>query len=329
MRFSSGRKCILLFSHTDLICKDVPILLTLCCIVPGPPQYAAHAQLAPLPSLVRLEGMDTYAYKALPDLDELSTISQRGLGYGIDVTSDKPWQSRVPTAREIVHLNDVIQKEGEGAYAHYSRKIVSQNDISLKGSTTLAAFDLVSAGVGADFSHSSSSTLQEVGNRIHTRTIEFVEETSRRFEETLQKEVNFNGIRGDKHALLKGCKIFVEKHHYTHYIRAIMLGALEYEVLSFEEYTHVYNVTGKLAAKMKQIGPSIEGAFKKEVGGTREDREYTKIGKWDEQHHVVEERVIDIEIAPIHTLVKTKQLKSALSEAVEDYRNEKLQVGGT
>ena len=271
-----------------------------------------------------------YVYVALPDLkqiDEPSIISQRGLGYGIDVTSDNPWQSRVPTAREIIHLNEVFQKEEGGAYTHYSRKVVSKNDISLKENTTLAAFDLVNVEIGADYSQSSSSTLQEVGNKVNTRTIQFVGDTSERFQETLKKEVNFDRIRGDKQALQKECKEFVKNHHYTHYIRAVMLGALEYEVLTFEEYKSVYNVTGALAAKAQQVGLSTTAGLKKEVEKTQEDREYTKIGKWDEQHHVVEERVIDIEIVPIHTLVKTRQLKIALREAEEDYKNEKLRVG--
>ena len=271
-----------------------------------------------------------YKYESLPDLKKISkpsTISQHGLGHGIDVTSDNPWHSRVDTAREIVDLREVTQKQGGGSYKHYSRKVVSQNDISLKGSTTLGAFDLVSVGAGADYSRSSSRTFQEVGNKIHTRTIEFKEETSLRFQETLQKEIKFDVIRQDRHALLNRCKEFIEKHHYTHYIKAIMLGALEYDVLTLDEYKSVYSVTGKLDAKVKQIGPSIEGGFKKEVGGTRENREYTKIGKWDEQHHVEDERVIDIKIVPIDMLVKNRQLKSALKAAVEEYRNEKLQLG--
>ena len=80
---------------------------------------------------------------------------------------------------------------------------------------------------------SSTYTLHAIGNRIHTWTLDFKLDTSpdpTPFEFFLKSSVGATNQPEDD--LRKKWQKFVEKYHCTHYIRAIMMGALEYEVLS-------------------------------------------------------------------------------------------------
>ena len=288
--------------------------------------YPADAEATNLESPRR----ENHAYMPLPNiedlkLEELSLLSAKGLGHGIDVTAENPWTSRVPNARKIVELGDIVPKEEPSAYKYYHREVVSGNDISLKGSTTLAVFDQLSMGIDTNISRSTSHSRVEVGSRIHTRTIEFVKATSAHFEDTLQEKVKFDDVRDNKDVLLKRCKEFVEECHYTHYVRAILLGAAEYEVLKVDEYKKIYSISAKIEARVQHVGAGASGGFQRIVNERRVEQKYTKIGSWNKSHQVVEEQVIDVVITPIHELIKSKSLKRALKDAVKEYREERLQ----
>lgn len=261
----------------------------------------------------------------------LTSYSKHGLGYGLDITKDNPWMGRGPMiAREIETLDDIQTRLETCAFQYYYRSIMSGRDISLKVNTTLDALDVVKVGVDADISRSSAYTLQAVGSRIHTRTFDFKVDRSPTltlFEKTLRQEIHFDPDHLEKQAelLRSRCKQFVAKNHCTHYVRAIMMGAVEYEVLTADEFKRIYNVKGTGGIKEHNVGLQTTAALRRIVRRRQDSRKYTKIGEWDDQKRVVKERVIQIEITPIQTLVKTPSLHDALEEAVKEYRKEKMQ----
>lgn len=268
-----------------------------------------RAHSAPFPDL-----------KALRN-DNLSTLSEYGLGYGVDITEDYARRSII---RQAAALSEVKQRMESTAFKYYYRKVASGGEIGLKGTTTLAV-DLVTAGVGVDFSSSTSHASVEVGSRIHTRTIHFETAVSQHFEDTLRKHVNFDDIdlHDDKDVLVENCKKFVKRCQCTHYIRAILLGAVEYEILTKERCKSTYSLSGSIDARVQHVGLGASSRFRKVVEKRRVEHVYTKVGSWDKDHHVQEEKVIDIEIAPIHKLIGTKPLKKAFKKAVEEYSKKK------
>lgn len=260
----------------------------------------------------------------------LTIYSQHGLGYGLDITKDNPWEGRGPMiAREIKSQDDIQKRLETCAFQYYCHSIMSGREISLKVNTTLDALDVVKMGVDADISRSSAYTLQRVGRRVHTRTIDFKMDRSptlTTFEEMLRQDTNFDSDFEKSAELLKRkCKQFVAENHCTHYIRAIMMGAVEYEVLTTDEFKRIYSVKGTGGIKEHSVGLQTTAALEKIVQRRQKSRKYTKIGEWNDKKEVVKERVIQIEITPIQTLVKTPSLHSALEEAVKEYRKEKMQ----
>lgn len=258
--------------------------------------------------------------KLQPDEDP-SIFSEYGLGYGVDATNNHGRS----IVREIEKkCGNIKQRRESGAYKYYNRKMVSGKDISLKCSTTLAV-DQMKMGSEANVSRSTSHSLVEIGSRSHTRTIYFTSDESKSFEKMLKDGVNFDHLHGNSDQLLQKCKIFVGEHRCTHYVKAILLGAVEREELKLEEYTRVFNASGNIEAKAHHVGAGASGGLQKVVNERRRDIEYTKLGRWDDNHQVVDERVIDIEIAPIHELVKTRLLQNTLKDAVKEYREENTQ----
>lgn len=272
-----------------------------------------------------VDGTVRRAYSVpFPDLkalqhDNLSILSEYGLGYGVDVTEDYMRRSII---RQAAGLSEVKQRVESAAFKYYYRKIVSGSEIGLKGTTMLAA-DLATAGVGIDLSRGTSRATVEVGSRIHTRTIHFDTVACRHFEDSLRKNVNFDAVHDDEDKLLENCKKFVKRCQCTHYIKAIVLGAVEHEFLTREGCETTYRLSGNIEARVQHVGLGASSRFRKVVEKRRVEHQYTKIGSWDKDHHVLEEKVIDIEIAPIHKLIGTKQLKKAFKDAVKDYRKKK------
>ena len=290
---------------------------------------------------------DKYTYVPIPDLasledGKLSILADHGLGYGIDMTNENPWSNLGPLkAREIKRLSDVKQKVEAGAFRHYRHEIKSGNSISLSISTTLAAVDYIKMGVDAKTSSSANYSRNVVGSQIHTRTIDFeIDEctsptsTLTAFEELLLKKLKDDSIdeKSNDENVKKICKNVVEAYRCTHYIRAIMLGAVEYEVLTLEELQRIYSIKGAIDVKEQHAGVGMSGGFEEIMEKRRKKQKYTKIGEWSRNaetrhYEVVKERVIEVEIAPIHKLVKTGWLREALKEAVYEYKKEKLQEG--
>ena len=184
-------------------------------------------------------------------------------------------------------------------------------------------------GVDTDISRNSSFSQHAKGNKIHTQTIDFVVDTSSTltvFEKMLRQNIDFDAIKDDPEQLQTKCKDFVGKYRCTHYVRAIHLGAVEYEVMSSETYSRVYSTRGELGvAGLHHASASAKAGVQRKKGKKTYDRKYTKIGKWNDEFEIVEEKVIEIEITPIQMLIKTPQLQIALANAVKEYRKERLQ----
>ena len=274
---------------------------------------------SPTPSTVSVKSMNALYYE------------ERGLGYGIDVTNDTPWETKGPLiACKIESPSDIKKIVHSGAFYHYHREIVSGKDISLNLSATLTAFnDVVKMGVDTDISRSSSFSQHAIGNKIHTQTIDFVVDTSSTltaFEEMLRQNIDFDAIKDEPEQLQRKCRVFVGKYRCTHYVRAIHLGAVEYEVMSSDIYSRVYSTRGELGvAGLHHASASAKAGVQRKKGKKTYDRKYTKIGKWNDEFEIVEEKVIEIEITPIQMLIKTPQLQIALAYAVKEYRKERLQ----
>lgn len=184
----------------------------------------------------------------------------------------------------------------------------------------MAAARLLNLDAHADISRSTSRSIVEVGKRIHTRTISFVSKESQNFEKILQKDVTCD--KSDD--LLKKCKQFVRERNCTHYVKAIMLGATEYEVLDWKECRSTFGVSEelKIDGTVHQVGAGASAGFNKKVEERQVRVEYTKIGSVrcdDNKTEVEDEQVIDIEIAPIHELIAEKGLRDVLQKAVKEY----------
>ena len=252
---------------------------------------------------------------AIPDP---STLTEYGLGYGVDVTA-------LSERRDVVRqATDVKLHQGLGAFEYYYRVSQSGREVSLKGSTTLAA-NLLTAGVGGGLSRGTSQVSVEVGRRTLTRTYYFSKDTHRDFEDTLREKVKFDEVRNNEDSLLENCKTYLERDlKCTHYVKSIMMGAVEYEVMTLEEYNRTFSFLGSIGAKMQEFGIVASSQFSKEVKRRHEELGYTKVGSWDDSYHVLEEKVIDVKLAPIHELINTNPLKKAFKEAVVQYRKERI-----
>ena len=262
--------------------------------------------------------------------NDLKWYSEQGLGYGIDVTTDHPWKNKGPLIVQPVESPDAITTiEASCALEQYHRDIVSSKDISLSVSANLSTIDttLIKMGVDAEASRSKTYALHAVGSKIHTRTIHFVPDLGSKltfFEETLRKYVEYDDLLAEE-VLKNKCKEFVAKYRCTHYVRAIMFGALDYEVLTHEEYTVIYSATGEIGVQELGATPSAGAGIRKKVQRKRGHAKRLQIGRWNQDNEVVKERVIEVEITPIESLVKTPKLIEALISALKEYRREKLQ----
>ena len=241
---------------------------------------------------------DKYTYVPIPDLakledEKLSILAEHGLGYGIDMTNENPWtRCRLLKAREIHERSDVKQNVESGAFRHYRHEIKSGNSISLSISTTLAAVDYIKMGVDAMTSSSANYSRNVVGSQIRTRTIDFegtrtsdfegTSSTRTAFEELLHKTLEAESINenSDVEQIKRICKIVVEKYRCTHYIRAIIMGAVEYEVLSLEELQRIYSIKGAIDVKEQHAGVGMSGGFGRIMEKRRKKQKYTKIGEW-------------------------------------------------
>jgi hypothetical protein len=261
---------------------------------------------------------------------ELRSFQQHGLGYGIDVTTDHPWKNRGPfIPRPVTQQSGVKKKVETGALEQYAREVVSGKDINLSAGATLAAIDtsIFKVGLDAEISRSKTYTFHAVGKKIYTHTIAFVTDTGSEltfFEKELRKVTGFDDIEEDGELLQKRCKDFVANNRCTHYVRAIMFGALESEVLTTEEYSRIYSAGGEIGVQ-QLAAPSLRGRLRRAVRRQVGHGRYVKIGNWNEKNEVEgHPRVIEVEITPVETLVKTAKLQNALINALKEYRAEKL-----
>ena len=269
----------------------------------------------------------TPAEEAVP----LSWYSQHGLGYGIDVTQDRPWRNKGPLiARQVTAESDVQMREEERALEEYHSEIVSGKDISLTVGMTLSTSEsLVMMGIDAEIARSSTYAQFAVGSKIHTRTYDFAPSMSTEmteFEERLRKYTGFGDEDDNNEVLRKRCKEFITENRCTHYIRGIKFGAVEYRVLTEESFSRIRNAGGDIGIRNK-VAPSFSQRLKHfSFHRGMNSRSYT-IGKCTKSDTGIEvdDHVIEWEVISIDTLVKSGDLKDELQAALEEYRKEKLQ----
>ena len=262
--------------------------------------------------------------------EEKPSFSKYGLGYAVDVTTHHPWKNKGPfIARPDDFPDDLKKIEEPCALEQYHRDIVSGIDISLNVSANITAADtsLIKMGMDAEASRSKAYALHAVGTKIHTSTVGFITDTSSArtyFEGKLREYVEYDDSI-DRGVLKKKCKEFVAKNRCTHYVRALMFGAVDYEVLTHDKYIRIYSAKGEFGIQKFGLSPSLGGGVRHSVTRHQRHGQRLKIGRWDEKNKVVEERVIEVEITPVETLVKTPNLNDALTNALKEYRKEKLQ----
>ena len=108
------------------------------------------------------------------------------------------------------------------------------------------------------------------------------------FEKTLRHDIDFDhDLEQQTELLQRRCKQFVANNHCTHYVRAIMMGAVEYEVLTMDEFKRIYNVKGTAGIKEHNVQLQSTAALRRIVRRRQDSHKYTKIGEWDDQKRVV------------------------------------------
>ena len=260
------------------------------------------------------------------DQDTIS-YSKYGLGYAVDVTTHHPWKNKGCFIARPDNFPDELKKiEEPGALEQYHRDIVSGIDISLNVSANIAAAD-TKMGMDTEASRSKAYALHAVGTKIHTATVGFVVDTGSEltyFEKKLREYVKYDDGSIDGSILIKRCREFVAQYRCTHYVRALMFGAVDYEVLTHEKYIRIYSAKGELGLHKYGLSPSVGGGARHSFRRQQRHGQRLKIGRY-ENNKVIEERVIEVEITPVETLVKTPKLSEALTSALKEYRKEKLQ----
>jgi hypothetical protein len=157
---------------------------------------------------------------------------------------------------------------------------------------------------------------------------------SRVFEEWFRKQ-----SAGDPGQLVwvlqRYCESFVGYFHITHYVSSIQLGALEYRVMSEQEYYRSINQSGSLgfdsiATAAVKGGYSWKRTSKsthvKCIGAIQEedaDKGYLSVPRG-----TYGESVIEAEFKPVTTLVRSSRLRYALQRAVTKYIEGKADSSG-
>ena len=265
--------------------------------------------------------IDTNSTGIHPDLKKAKAC---GLGLGIDVTDHKPWKLKYFDVRRNTAPDDILELQEPGKVEHYERSVQNRNDLILKaGANAGALYEAVNVSMDVGFSRKHSH-LQEVrGIKVHTRTVCFKvipgDTTETSFERELHKDINFDSIKvDDKQTLRKACEEFVRKYTITHYVTALMLGALKYQVVSSNQQTTQFSSRmTALSGEARTDGSFTSVKFSKDIV-------LQEIGRLADNYSVKREEVIEMKIAPIYTLVRTPMLADALKDAVAMYCNEKL-----
>jgi hypothetical protein len=126
--------------------------------------------------------------------------------------------------------------------------------------------------------------------------------------------------------LLQDCYDYVEQLGITHYVHTIKLGAAEYEVLTHETYDSRYTATPSFEVNKvaKAVVSANAGTSKHR---TRKRKTVNSIGKIDDKdpenltvkREAPDEAVLEIELKPLHSLIRMRALHLALKWALKRY----------
>ena len=125
------------------------------------------------------------------------------------------------------------------------------------------------------------------------------------------------------------CKDFVKELGITHYVNAIELGALKYQVFTMGEYQNKFGAGATLGVE-HLAEATVSGKYQKLR--THKATKLREIGKITEGKEVKrnssEEAVIGFHIQPIHKLVQLLYIQVALQNAVKQYVERKSDKSG-
>ena len=106
---------------------------------------------------------------------ELSRISELGLGRGVDATDPSPWSRKSSFQVRYVTSGGIITTNEGGALQTYEREIASITTVqtSLKASISAPTQAPIDLHLEGEYSRSISSTRKAIGKQVMNRTISF------------------------------------------------------------------------------------------------------------------------------------------------------------
>ena len=107
--------------------------------------------------------------------EELSRISELGLGRGVDATDPSPWSTKSSFQVRYVTPDGIITTNEGGALQTYEREIASLTTVqtSLKASICAPTHAPIDLHLEGECSRSVSSTRKAIGKQVINRTISF------------------------------------------------------------------------------------------------------------------------------------------------------------
>ena len=107
--------------------------------------------------------------------EELSRISELGLGRGVDATDPSPWSRKSSFQVRPVTSDGIITTNEGGALQTYEREIASLTTVqtSLKASISAPTQAPIDLHLEGEYSRSISSTRKAIGKQVINRTISF------------------------------------------------------------------------------------------------------------------------------------------------------------
>lgn len=126
--------------------------------------------------------------------------------------------------------------------------------------------------------------------------------------------------------LLQDCYDYVEQLGITHYVHTIKLGAAEYEVLTQETYDSKFTATPSF--EVNKVAKAVVSAnLGTSKNRTHKRKTINSIGKIDDtdpenlmvKREAPDEAVLEIELKPLHSLVRMRALHLALKWALKRY----------
>ena len=131
------------------------------------------------------------------------------------------------------------------------------------------------------------------------------------------------------------CLEFVRTFHVTHYVSSVDLGALEYSVITEEDYSREIGLAGSLGLE------DVVAAVLKTKGRYTSERTHTSSrikrvgliknpdsGDYYVPRGTYAEAVIGVEVKPIHVLVRHQDLRRVLRHAVTHYIEDQRDTSG-